>query len=395
MKVLHFLDANAHAGGVATHVKALAALLRANHYQPVVVGLTYPGPSARLDWADDHFPLTYGIWQGLRQRRKLTALLHAIKPDLIHVHSGFTTVSPVLLKDMNQSWPVVGTLHDVRPFCFHATRRLMPDDQSCEYRCGIRCVTRGCFPIRSALDIPKRLRSSTINELTLAQWRKMRRVIVPSGFMRELALQHAFDAKKVITVPHFSEVPSRLPVTVEKSPPLILYLGRMDEKKGPSYLLEALAMLRHQPWQAVFAGEGPALQELQKKALELRISDRVIFPGAVTLREKSDWLASTAMLIFPSIIPESFGLSGIEAMAFGKPVVSFGLGGVREWLEHEHNGLIAKDRDVQALARHIQTLLEDPEYRRRLGHNARVTAMNKFLASRYLDAINHIYHKLD
>lgn len=391
MKILHLLDANAHVGGVSSHVQALTQGLRKIGHTPVVVGLTYPGPSARLSWADSHFPLTYGLWQGLRQRSAFIDLLKDIQPDLVHVHSGFTTVSPILLRALNRAWPSVGTLHDVRPFCFHASRRFVPSGALCQRRCSFACISSACYPVNTPLDLPKRLRSATINAWALQGWRHMRHSIVPSSYMRELALQHGFDAEKLTVIPHFTQI---MPLTPAVEPPLILFLGRLDEKKGPFHLLEALALLKHHPWQAAFLGEGPAGEALQQRAQQLAISERVQFRGKVNAEEKHQALSESALLAFPSVIPESFGLSGIEAMAHGKPVVSFGLGGVREWLRHQENGLIAKDSDIKDLAQQIERLLTDPVYRKGLGEQGYAIASRNFQPANEMNALIKVYQRI-
>src|SRR5689334_18969356 len=76
-------------------------------------------------------PPSYGLIQGQLLRRKLRRMLADAAPDVIHVHECFTTLSPVLLSQMRQFAPVVGTLHDVRPFCYLMTRRFAPTGELC------------------------------------------------------------------------------------------------------------------------------------------------------------------------------------------------------------------------------------------------------------------------
>ena len=99
------------------------------------------------------------------------------------------------------------------------------------------------------------------------------------------------------------------------------------------------------------------------------------------------------MLVFPSLIPESFGMSGIEAFSTATPVVSFGLGGVSEWLRDGENGLIARDSDVNDLAQKMKRLLMDPELTRQLGQAGHSDVTKKFSASNNIKLLNSVYQK--
>ena len=100
------------------------------------------------------------------------------------------------------------------------------------------------------------------------------------------------------------------------------------------------------------------------------------------------------MLVLPSLWPEPFGLVGPEAMAYGKPVVAFDVGGVREWLVDRVNGLLVPRGDVPSLAAAIAELQMDPQLRARLGEGARLCVKERFDRKVILPRLMAIYREL-
>ena len=103
----------------------------------------------------------------------------------------------------------------------------------------------------------------------------------------------------------------------------------------------------------VFVGTGILSEELKRYARELNISDRVVFYG-----QAPDILPVVTIfdaVVLPSTIREGLGLSLIEAMALGKPVIGTSVGGIPEVIEHGKNGLLVKPQDPLSLAEAIIT----------------------------------------
>ena len=121
---------------------------------------------------------------------------------------------------------------------------------------------------------------------------------------------------------------------------------------------------------ATVVGTGNHLDTCRSLAAELGISDRVDFVGWVDHDALESYFARAALTAVPSRWPEPFGMVGIEAMARARPVVGFAAGGIPDWLQHEVNGLLAPAGDCEALGAHIERLLVDPAFARRLGEQA-------------------------
>lgn len=386
-------------GGLARHVTQLMNGLSENGYDVALMRISSPNP------VDNHqitrqFRLkpSYGLAQGLALIAQLNALLKDYKPDIIHLHGCFTCISPVLLRKLRIYGPVVGTIHDVRHFCYLMTRRFGPTAKPCQRRCGVGCFTSGCVRPSRFTDFPRLARRWLVDRLSLEQWRLMNRVIVPSRYMKELALQHGFTDNCLRIISHGVDAPSSIPgnfATEAASPPLILFMGSLISYKGAHLLIDALNLLKDQSWEAIFIGDGPERMVLEQQTKDAGLAGRIVFHGYIQDRIRIDALLFRArMLVLPSTIPESFALSGVEALALGTPVISFGLGGVTEWLDDNSNGLIARDLDTQDLANKIERLLNEPEMAKLMGLRGRKLVADHFNLSRCIEQTCELYDTL-
>lgn len=341
-------------------------------------------------------PRSYGQISGMRVDATLQELLEGIRPQIIHIHGCFTSLSPVLLRRFGQYAPVIGTLHDIRPFCYLMSRRYGPARELCHRNCGAGCFTSGCVRPRSPVDMVRLARRWYVDHLSLNQWRCFDAVITPSTYMQDLALQHGFPQKQLRRIPHGTIMPESLPTDRAKDgAALILFIGTLIGYKGAEILLDALAQLKNQSWNALLIGDGPDRSNVVNAVSRYGLEHQVQLYGQVIDRKSINELLSRAtLLVVPSTIPESFALVGIEALACGVPVVSFGLGGVREWLTDGVTGLIAKDGDPTDLGRQITKLLDNPELAREMGTQGQRIVAEKFNFSDSVSQVCAIYDEL-
>lgn len=173
--------------------------------------------------------------------------------------------------------------------------------------------------------------------------------------------------------PHGVDIPSD-PRRHEGSPPLLLSVGRLIEKKGFDTLVRAAARLRDRGLQfrVEIAGEGPLWPTLQRLVNELELSEFVRFLGPLTLEELEHHYPTASLFVLPCQVAVDGNRDGLpntilEAMARGLPVVSTTLASIQEAVTDDREGLLVPPRDPIALADALARLLSDRELRERLG----------------------------
>jgi len=167
--------------------------------------------------------------------------------------------------------------------------------------------------------------------------------------------------------------------------PLVLGIGRLVEKKGFEYLLNAVALLmkRGLSFRCMLIGDGPEGARLEALAEHLNLDGIVEFAGALSNDRVREYLAPPNLLVAPSVYASDGERDGIptvlvEAMACGVPVVSTRVSGIPELISNEENGLLVPERDGVALADAIGRLLTDAQLRDRVIEEGRKTVYSRF-----------------
>jgi hypothetical protein len=212
----------------------------------------------------------------------------------------------------------------------------------------------------------------------------------------EAARGEAFDASRLHVVPH--GMPDMSGGDIDAAPHdgvRILYLGQLSFRKGIDTLLDAVPAVLAADRSVSIDIAGAAHDESPEPAFRLRHADaawldRVSFLGLVDPETKLALLRQTDVVVMPSRY-ESFGLVGVEAMMFGKPVVSTLAGGIPEVVAHQETGLLAPPGDPEALADALRCLVADPQLRRRFGAAGRTRYLTDFtddaMAAAWVSAI--------
>jgi glycosyltransferase involved in cell wall biosynthesis len=182
--------------------------------------------------------------------------------------------------------------------------------------------------------------------------RRARVVIAASSFLADEA--RALGARDVRVVPSGVAVPDS--VGAAEEPPHVLYVGRLSEEKG---VLELVDACRGLP--LVVVGDGP---------LRARVPGAL---GFVPPAELGPYFERAAVVAAPSR-REGYGVAAREAMAWGRPVVATGVGGLVDAVEDDVTGVLVAPGDVAALRTALVALLDDPERRARLGAAGRERA---------------------
>ncbi len=288
-----------------------------------------------------------------------------IGPALVHAHFGPDGVSAI---------PLVHRLGVPLLTTFHGFDATMTDEHA----------RRSFYRHRAYLKGRERLQHEGRLFLAVSKYIKGRLVDV------------GFPPEKVVV--HYNGVDTGLfrPDPETEREPVVLFVGRLVEKKGCEYLVRAMARVQEDVPEAelVAIGTGPLraqLEELARKTLR-----RYRFLGALPPEEVRAWMGRSSVMSVPSVTAstgdaEGFGLVFAEAQAMGLPVASFDGGPIPEVVAHGETGFLAPERNWEVLAGYISRVLRDENLRRRMGERGVDRVREKFDLRERTSALEEIY----
>jgi len=192
-------------------------------------------------------------------------------------------------------------------------------------------------------------------------------VLTKSEHLRQQAIRMGIEGCKVRTVRNGCDPTVfrladrgavRTQLALDDDAELVLFVGRLDAKKGIVELLEAFVSLasRRPNLLLAYIGDGPGGEQLRCRAKDFALQDRIILVGACPSQKVAQWLAAANVLALPSY-NEGYPNVVIEALSCGRPVIATNVGGILE-LVNEQSGILVSPRDSRALATAIETALE-------------------------------------
>jgi len=176
---------------------------------------------------------------------------------------------------------------------------------------------------------------------------------------------------------------------------ILLYVGRVAPRKRVSEIIEILPNIIKKHEDVVLVVIGPdkgSLRELQELTQKLELKRYILFLGAVSEKEKIDALASAYLFINPSEY-EAFGITVLEAMAQGTPVISSDNEGAKYLLENGKYGLLYPIGNKEELSRRILSLLDDERKAKEFANKGRKRA-EEFKWKNIADKLIDVYSKL-
>ncbi len=358
MKILLYNDFRTLVGGTERYIQNLLPLLE---QEADVQLLTAEDvlPIATYSTAQKYF----SFWsENNLLNQYLSKAITTFKPDVIHLNNVYFYTQSVLDTLRCYHIPVLMTMHDCR-YCHLTT------DSPLQY----------LFKV-----LKKQTISSTI-QIFLA----------PSQAMYDLA--NAQYTQKIDLLPLFIDSQKwRFGTPNYQGTLRLLYIGNLDSKKGVFMLLDVLQRLHQCNIKATLTFIGVGVDE---RALQATIHDRnleycVDLLGKVQDTTIQYFMQSHFALLYPSLLHESFGMSGLEAQASGLPVVASNIGGITEWAIHEKTALLAKPNDVEDWYHKILLLWNNQNLYNQIRHEAHKQSITKFLPSQHIKHIMSNYSNL-
>jgi len=157
---------------------------------------------------------------------------------------------------------------------------------------------------------------------------------------------------------------------------VLITTSRLVQKNGVADIIDAMTYLPEQT-KLLILGTGPLEKFLKEKTELLGLSSRIRFAGFVPHREFPLYLRASNIFIRPSL-SEGMGVSFLEAMAAGLPVIATPVGGIPDFLKDGETGLFCEVENPESIARQIETIMKDRELREKLIKNAREMVKTKY-----------------
>ena len=217
---------------------------------------------------------------------------------------------------------------------------------------------------------------------------------VVSRAMFESVLSMGVDPKKISVIPMGVELKKRfVPPAQRKEKHSLLFVGRLVDKKGLQYLIEAMPRILEKNPSAYLriVGDGPKKTELVKRISEMGINKSVRFMGPVYNEDLPSFYQTSNILIFPSVDREGFGLVLVEALGCECALVVSDLPAMQDIIIDGKTALVIPQKDEKRLADSVNELLDNSALRTSLGQAGRQFALKHFdldsIAEKYLELI--------
>ena len=304
------------------------------------------------------------LFRGVGFAPRFYQKLRALDPQLVHAHFG-TSALAALRISRKMKCPLIVT--------FHGRDATMTPAQA-------RRSFRGRDLLRAKETIAREATS----------------IIAVSKFIRGRLLEAGYPQEKIVL--HYNGVDTSAfsPDASISREDSILFVGRLVEKKGCIYLLQAMERIREKrpDISAIILGDGPDSEELQSFSKQNRLN--VEFLGFQPPEVVKSWMNRVKLLALPSVTArdgDSEGLPTVllEAQSMGLPVVGTRHSGIPEALVEGQTGYLVDERDSESLADRLNTLLSNPERLISFGVNARAHVCDSFDLRRQTKKLESLY----
>ena len=211
----------------------------------------------------------------------------------------------------------------------------------------------------------------------------------------DAAAEIGFTGARVQLVPHgvdlsrFTHLP---PIVTQEL--RILAVGRLVEKKGFQFLIDAVSRLKF-PFQLRIVGDGPEEECLAQMIVNKRVMDKVSILRPQSHDELPQEFHRAHVVVVPSIVDASGDRDGLpnvvlEAMASGRPVIGSDVGAISAVVRTDKTGILIPPRDVTALAAALTKMATEPSLREHLGRNARDLVERDYELGKCSDRFYHV-----
>jgi glycosyltransferase involved in cell wall biosynthesis len=321
--------------------------------------------------------------------RQVSHLLESFRPDLLHVHNFFPTISPaIFFAAKRHHVPVVQTLHNYRLLCAAATffRDGRPCEACSQSRSFLPGVTGRCYRgsrIGSAV-----VGASTFSHQAMGTWtQRIDRYIALTHFAANKFGEFRLPAEKIRVKPNF--VPDR--GVGDGQGGFALYAGRLSVEKGIETILAA-DQTHSLPLPVHIVGDGPLRPKVERACV--RPGTRLRYLGPMSRDQVFEQMQSAAVLLVPSLWYEGLPMTIVEALSFGLPVIASRIGGLPEIVCDQDCGLLVDPGNPSALVESLVSFLANSSGILSMRQAARRRFVEQYSEQRNYELLMGIYSEL-
>ena len=389
MKILQVCDYYQPLGGAEQYLLSVSQALEGSGHQiSVLFGIQTQHTFASPARTELHLPILVEEKPLARaDEHKLDEFIAEENPDIVFIHN---VKNPVVIRHLSQKKPTARFVHDFSLTCLNWRKILPRIDRICPFPFGFRCLfntyANRCAS-RNPMTAFQKLRS---HRYQLESNRNLDVLIVASQYMKSVLIQNGFPPDRVEVIPYYTE-----PIPFDRIEFLnfILFVGRLHETKGLQDLLGALVECPEN-LKLIVVGEGYYRGEIDRIIAQKNLAGRIEFSGWLPQERLREHYLSCLALVVPSLWPEPFGIVGIEAMSYGKPVIGYNVGGIPDWLQNNVNGFLVERKNVAGLAEKITFLHDHSETSRIMGKAGRDLHKKSYTQERHLASLLECFEGL-
>lgn len=330
-------------------------------------------------------------------RKSIKDFLSKHRPDISHVHNWFPIISPSIYEAHAElEIPVVQTLHNYRLGCASANyRRNGEDCTSCDQQSNLAAIRHQCYKdsllgtITWKRVMDKGWRDGTFTNL-------VDRYLCPSKVVYERHKNMGIPEDRLQLLSNACQDPQKFQDNENANSGRfeVCFAGRLVHEKGASTLVQAwLEMPKSIRSKArlTVIGDGPEMPELLALA---KGENDIDFIGELTHAKTLAEFNQSKLLVCPTLWAEPFGLTVIEGMGAGIPVIASNIGGPAELIKNGETGLLVRPGDVTALSEAIASCIMAPEHTERMGRQARKTFEDRYTPQAHAHALLQVFEEI-
>jgi glycosyltransferase involved in cell wall biosynthesis len=352
-----------HAGGLSTHVTTLKAGLEARGHEvdvlsfsdisPVSQNLLAKGPSFILNKLSKGSGI---IWSHHVRQKMLYRLIKQHKSkgyDIINAQEVFATLAAV-----ETGIPTVTTVHGYMTYEAISRGSVLEGSRQAHYL--LQKEVEAYTKTRKIVTVDQRIKNYVFEKAGV-EATAIRNFIDINSFKPDKENRLAYRRKH-----GFAEDTN-----------IIFVPRRLTKKNGVIYPVLALPQVleKYPNTMLVYAGMGEAFQELKSLIHEKGLEEKTKLLGAIPHEAIKEYYALSDIVLVPSVhsagVEEATSISALEAMGSGSPLIASAVGGLKEIVRHEQDGLLVEEKNVDQLAQAIIYLLDHPEIGQKFAKEAR------------------------